>query len=135
MEAAFPLAASTLPRPAGPGGQRQCLEWNAVFRTHPCGDSLAEGHPRGLQLPEVARGNPQPGGRLHREEEAVQEALVLWEERERRRAEILAAVDEAEASLARGEGQAISETSMRQLAQDVKQQGRAGLAAEQLPSH
>jgi putative addiction module CopG family antidote len=74
-------------------------------------------------------------GRLHREEEAVQEALTLWEERERRRAEILAAVDEAEASLERGEGQAISEASMRQLAQDVKRQGRARLAAEQLPSH
>ena len=43
-------------------------------------------------------------GRFHREEEAVQEALALWEERERRRAEILAALDEAEASLAGGEG-------------------------------
>jgi putative addiction module CopG family antidote len=40
-------------------------------------------------------------GRFAREEEAVQEALALWEERERRRLEILAAVDEAEASLAR----------------------------------
>jgi putative addiction module CopG family antidote len=30
-------------------------------------------------------------GRLHRPEEAVREALSLWEERERRRAEILAA--------------------------------------------
>jgi len=28
-------------------------------------------------------------GRLHREEDAVQEALSLWEERERTRAEIL----------------------------------------------
>ncbi len=42
-------------------------------------------------------------GRLQREEDAVQEALSLWEERERRRLEILAAVDKAEASLARGE--------------------------------
>jgi putative addiction module CopG family antidote len=32
-------------------------------------------------------------GRLHRPEEAVAEALSLWEERERTRAEILAAVD------------------------------------------
>lgn len=31
-------------------------------------------------------------GRLHRPEDAVQEALSLWEERERRRAEILAAI-------------------------------------------
>jgi Arc/MetJ-type ribon-helix-helix transcriptional regulator len=43
-------------------------------------------------------------GRLHREEDAVQEAMSLWEERERRRLEILVAVDRAEASLARGEG-------------------------------
>ena len=42
-------------------------------------------------------------GRLHGEEDAVQEALSLWEERERTRAEILAAVDAAEASLARAE--------------------------------
>jgi Arc/MetJ-type ribon-helix-helix transcriptional regulator len=43
-------------------------------------------------------------GRIAREEDAVQEALSLWERRERRRAEILAAVDQAEASLASGEG-------------------------------
>lgn len=46
-------------------------------------------------------------GRLHREEDAVQEALALWEERERIRAEILVPVDEAEASLARGEGRIV----------------------------
>lgn len=45
-------------------------------------------------------------GRLAREEDAVKEALTLWEERERNRAEILAAVDEAEAYLARGEARA-----------------------------
>lgn len=70
-------------------------------------------------------------GRLHREEDAVKEALSLWEERERARAEILAAVDEAEASLARGEGRAIGQESMRELAATVKQRGRARLAAEQ----
>jgi len=52
-------------------------------------------------------------GRLRREEDAVKEALSLWEERERGRAEILAAVDEAESSLARGEGRAITQESMR----------------------
>jgi Arc/MetJ-type ribon-helix-helix transcriptional regulator len=71
-------------------------------------------------------------GRLHREEDAVKEALSLWEERERTRAEILAAVDEAEASVARGEGRAITQQSMRELAEEVKQRGRARLAAEQL---
>jgi putative addiction module CopG family antidote len=70
-------------------------------------------------------------GRLVREEDAVKEALSLWEERERRRLEILAAVDEAEASLARGEGHAITQESMRELAEEVKRRGRARLAAEQ----
>lgn len=40
-------------------------------------------------------------------EDALQEALSLWEERERRRSEILAAADQAEASFARGEGRRI----------------------------
>ena len=70
-------------------------------------------------------------GWLRREEDAVKEALALWEERERSRAEILAAVDEAEASLARGEGRAITRESMHELAQAVTQRGRARLAAEQ----
>ena len=70
-------------------------------------------------------------GRLRREEDAVQEALSLWEERERTRAEILTAVDVAEASIARGEGRSITQESMRQLADEVKQRGRNRLAAEQ----
>jgi putative addiction module CopG family antidote len=69
-------------------------------------------------------------GRLSHEEEAVQEALFLWEQRERRRAEILAAVDAAEASVARGEGRAITQESMRQLGNEVKQRGRNRLATE-----
>jgi len=43
-------------------------------------------------------------GRLKREEDAVREALALWEERERTRAEILAAVDEARLPLAVARG-------------------------------
>ena len=39
---------------------------------------------------------------------AATQAMALWEERERRRAEILARVDEAEAALARGEGTVIA---------------------------
>jgi Arc/MetJ-type ribon-helix-helix transcriptional regulator len=69
-------------------------------------------------------------GRLLREEDAVAEALSLWEERERTRAEILAAVDEAEASIARGDGCVITQDSMRDLAQDVKQRGRTRLSAK-----
>jgi Arc/MetJ-type ribon-helix-helix transcriptional regulator len=67
-------------------------------------------------------------GRLLSEEDAVKEALLLWEERERSRAEILLAVDEAEASLSRGEGRAISQESVRDLAKDVKRRGRTRLS-------
>ncbi len=70
-------------------------------------------------------------GRLRREEDAIQEALSLWEERERARAEILTAVDAAEASLARGDGRIITQESMRQLAEEVKQRGRKRLANDQ----
>jgi len=69
-------------------------------------------------------------GRFSREEEAIEEALALWEERERRRLEILAMLDEADASLARGEGREITEESMKALAEEVKARGRRRLAAE-----
>jgi hypothetical protein len=61
----------------------------------------------------------------------VKEPLSFSDERERLRAEILSAVDEAEASLARGEGRIITRESMRELAEQVKQRGRFRLAAEQ----
>jgi len=69
-------------------------------------------------------------GRLHTEEDAVQEALALWEERERGRVEFLASIDDARASLARGEGRAITQESMRELAGEVRERGRARLIAE-----
>ena len=72
-------------------------------------------------------------GRLQHQEDAVKEALALWEERERTRAEILASLDEAETSLARGEGRVITRQSMRELAEEVHQRGLARLAAEKLP--
>ena len=73
-------------------------------------------------------------GRLRREDDAVKEALSLWEERERRRLEILLAVDKAEASLARGEGRSIATADeARQLAEDVKRRGMARLNADQNP--
>jgi Arc/MetJ-type ribon-helix-helix transcriptional regulator len=43
-------------------------------------------------------------GRFHGKEDAVQEAMSLWEERERRRLEILAVADQPETSFARGAG-------------------------------
>jgi Arc/MetJ-type ribon-helix-helix transcriptional regulator len=68
-------------------------------------------------------------GRFSRE--AVQEALALWEERDRRRLEILAKVDEADASVARGEGRETTEESMKALAEEVKQRLRRRIATEQ----
>jgi hypothetical protein len=58
----------------------------------------------------------------------VQAAVALWVERERRREEILAAIDEAEASLARGDGLIIAKSSMRELADDVKRRAAPGYA-------
>jgi Arc/MetJ-type ribon-helix-helix transcriptional regulator len=69
-------------------------------------------------------------GRFERAEDAVQAAVALWIERERRRAEILTAVDVAKAALDRGEGIEITQASMRSLAEDVKRRGRTQLAAE-----
>jgi Arc/MetJ-type ribon-helix-helix transcriptional regulator len=69
-------------------------------------------------------------GRLRSEEDAVREALALWEERERQRVEFLLTIDEAKASLACGEGRVVTQDSMRELASEVKERGRARLLAE-----
>ena len=73
-------------------------------------------------------------GRFGRAEDVVEEALSLWEERERKRAEFLLALDDAKASIARGEGQVITQESMHELASEVKRRGRARLAADQSTS-
>ena len=71
-------------------------------------------------------------GRYLQEEDALRDALALWETRERRRAEILAAVDEADASLARGEGRKGStREDLSQLAEDIKRRGLARLASHE----
>jgi putative addiction module CopG family antidote len=69
-------------------------------------------------------------GRFERAEDAVQAAMTLWVDRERRRAEILAAVDIARTSIRGGEGIEITHESMRALAEDVKRNGRAQFADE-----
>jgi hypothetical protein len=73
-------------------------------------------------------------GRLHRPEEAMQQALLLWEERERRRLEILAAVELSQESLARGEGRTVTtrEESDR-LVSDIARRGLQRLASEPDP--
>jgi len=69
-------------------------------------------------------------GRLDSEQDVVQEALALWEERERQRVEFLLTLDDARASLERGEGRVITQENMQQLASEVKERGRARLLAE-----
>lgn len=70
-------------------------------------------------------------GRLRSEEDAVAEALALWERRERFRAETLAALDTAERSVAAGAGRTLDPDSLQSLAADLKRRGRARLQAEQ----
>lgn len=62
-------------------------------------------------------------------DEVVQEALALWAARETDLAEFRETLDEAEASLARGEGIEITQESMRHVADDVNRRGRERLAA------
>jgi hypothetical protein len=59
-------------------------------------------------------------------EELVQDAVALWEERENTRAlaEFRASLDVAEASFVADKGRVITQTSMRDLAEDVKRRGR-----------
>jgi Arc/MetJ-type ribon-helix-helix transcriptional regulator len=73
---------------------------------------------------------PVESGQLRSEQDAVEEALASWEERERRRAEFLLTLEDARASLARGEGRPITKDSVLQLAREVKEHGRARLLAE-----
>ena len=71
-------------------------------------------------------------GRYANEEAALQEALALWEERERRRAEILASVDRAEASFARGEGREITTRGETvRLGDEIKRRGLSRLNADE----
>lgn len=61
----------------------------------------------------------------------MKESLSLWEERERRRLEILAAVDRAEASLAHGADRRVTTPEpVKQLAADVERRGKARLNAD-----
>jgi Arc/MetJ-type ribon-helix-helix transcriptional regulator len=67
-------------------------------------------------------------GRFRSQE--VREALRQWEERERKRAEFLATIDDAKASLARGEGRPLNEQSMSERAEEVSaRRGRKAIAA------
>lgn len=70
-------------------------------------------------------------GRFERPEDAVKEALALWEEREHARAEFRETLDEAETSLARGEGTEITRALMHELTDGIIERTGARLSAEQ----
>jgi Arc/MetJ-type ribon-helix-helix transcriptional regulator len=70
-------------------------------------------------------------GRLRRAEDAIREALGLWIERERRREDILEAIDAAELSVAQGLAAPFTEASIQELTEDVKQRGRLRAAHRQ----
>lgn len=63
-------------------------------------------------------------GRLKSREDAVREALVLWEERERSRTELLAALDEAEADLQAGRYEDFTRETLPVLADEMKREAR-----------
>jgi putative addiction module CopG family antidote len=73
-------------------------------------------------------------GRFTREEEAVKEALALWERRERRRLEIIAMIDEADASVARGEGRVFTKETTPGLIAEHKERLRQRIAAAEKPT-
>jgi Arc/MetJ-type ribon-helix-helix transcriptional regulator len=69
-------------------------------------------------------------GRFRDFHDAVQQALAQWEERERARVELLAALDLAEQSLDAGEGEEYTPETLSQLVSSVEERGRARLSGQ-----
>jgi putative addiction module CopG family antidote len=67
-------------------------------------------------------------GRFRHVEDAVKDALALWETRERARIELLASLDVAEQSLDAGEGSSYTAETIHELARGVERQGMAKLS-------
>jgi putative addiction module CopG family antidote len=67
-------------------------------------------------------------GRFRSSEEAIREALALWEKRERARIELLASLDFAEQALDAGEGEEYTIETLPSLVQSVQQRGIARLS-------
>jgi len=63
-------------------------------------------------------------GRFRQEEDAVREALFLWEQRERSRADILSALDESEADEEAGRYADYTTETLPRLADELKHEGR-----------
>ena len=69
-------------------------------------------------------------GRFRDREEAVRQALELWEKRERARVELLTSLDRAEEALNSGEGEEYTAETLGILNDAVKVRGRSRLAEE-----
>ncbi len=69
-------------------------------------------------------------GRFRNSEEAVRQALALWEKRERVRVELLASLDLAEQSLDAGEGESYTAETLHELTRAVQQRGKARLSEQ-----
>jgi len=67
-------------------------------------------------------------GRIQHPEDAVRDALALWEDRERARVELLHAIDAGIRELDAGEGTTYSAETIHGLGESVKRRGRAKLA-------
>jgi Arc/MetJ-type ribon-helix-helix transcriptional regulator len=68
-------------------------------------------------------------GRFKDSQEAVRKALALWEEVERDRMELLLSLDQAEAEIAAGNFIECDEEGLRELAEQIKREGRMRRAA------
>jgi Arc/MetJ-type ribon-helix-helix transcriptional regulator len=66
-------------------------------------------------------------GRILHAEEAIQQALSLWEARERGRLDILSALDEAEGDLQTGNFSDYGDESLPRLAEELKREARGSL--------
>jgi putative addiction module CopG family antidote len=64
-------------------------------------------------------------GRYSTTEEAVREAMASWEQKERARLELTAALDEAEAELASGQFRDYTIQTLPTLAEELKREARA----------
>lgn len=71
-------------------------------------------------------------GRYRTAEDAVRDAMGRWEEGERSRAELLAALDEAEADLEAGQYVDYTDETLPKLAQELKDEARAARDRQRL---
>ncbi len=69
-------------------------------------------------------------GRFRNSEEAVRQALALWEKRERARIELLSSLDLAEQSLDAGEGESYTLDTIHELTQSVQRRGMTRLTGQ-----